>query len=296
MTIEAVRELTSRLQIQALAYAAVGLALEARASDNPLDPKIAPLVDEALRALGATGVLEGVSAAEAKPALASIRTDLAQGAKWLEQPRRAGAWSYSEAEVLQAAGDVSGAFPQLLKQVVAPKLAGLVERLEAPTATFLDIGTGVASLAIEMARAWPQLRVTGIDPWQPSLALARENVKRAGLASRIELREQAAEALPDAAAFDLVWVPAAFINEAVLASVLRRVQNALRPGAWALIAMQNPTSDPLTAALIRLRNAFWGGVLKSPEETTALLKQAGFGEVLAPPPMGPLALVCARKT
>jgi hypothetical protein len=54
-------------------------------------------------------------------------------------------------------------------------------------------------------------RVVNIEPWAPSLALARRNVKSDGLEARIELREHAVQDLPDAAAFDLGWIPSAFI-------------------------------------------------------------------------------------
>lgn len=59
--------------------------------------------------------------------------------------------------------------------------------LNAEGASFLEVGVGVAAIAIEMARLWPSLRVVGIDGWAPALAVARENVRATDLASRIEL-------------------------------------------------------------------------------------------------------------
>ncbi len=69
------------------------------------------------------------------------------------------------------------------------------------------MGVGVAGLSIAMSRLWPTLRVVGVDPWAPSLVLAREKVRAAALTDRIELRHQAAEDLTDVDSYDLAWIP-----------------------------------------------------------------------------------------
>ena len=91
-----------------------------------------------------------------------------------------------------------------------------------------------------MAHLWPFLNVVGIDPWAPSLTLARENVRSAGLTDRIRLREQAVEDLSDTDAFDLAWIPSAFMPETVVPAACEHVYHALRPGGWLLFAMANP--------------------------------------------------------
>jgi SAM-dependent methyltransferase len=118
---------------------------------------------------------------------------------------------------------------------------------------------GVAGLSIAMAHLWPSLRVVGIDPWPPALFLARENVQRAGLRDRIVLREQVVEDLADTEAFDLVWLPSAFIPAKAIPPACENVCRALRPGGWLLFAMATPGTDPLTASLVRLRTVLWGG-------------------------------------
>jgi predicted O-methyltransferase YrrM len=67
---------------------------------------------------------------------------------------------------------------------------GLAERLRSAGAALLDVEWGVARSAIALAQMWPELRIVGIDPWEPSLRLARENVDQADLGGRIELRQQ----------------------------------------------------------------------------------------------------------
>jgi predicted O-methyltransferase YrrM len=48
-----------------------------------------------------------------------------------------------------------------------------------------------------MCRAFPQIRVVGVDPFDAALAIARENIAREGLAERIELRRSSVEELRD---------------------------------------------------------------------------------------------------
>ena len=148
-----------------------------------------------------------------------------------------------------------------------------------------------------MARLWPSLRLVGIDPWKPSLAIARENVHAAALAHRIELRLQAAEDINDVNTFDLAWVPAAFIGERSIDTILQRVHFALRPGGWLLFAMVGPGSDPLAGSYARLRTAVWGGALLNPGEVETMLSRMGYVgvQVLPSPPSATVALVAGRR-
>jgi demethylmenaquinone methyltransferase/2-methoxy-6-polyprenyl-1,4-benzoquinol methylase len=76
----------------------------------------------------------------------------------------------------------------------------LVSRLPAEATRVLDVATGTAAVAIELARAVPERTVVGIDQSPEMLAAGRARVERAGLGGRIELREGRAESLPFAAA------------------------------------------------------------------------------------------------
>ncbi|MBC8103174.1 MAG: class I SAM-dependent methyltransferase [Cytophagales bacterium] len=156
-----------------------------------------------------------------------------------------------------------------------------------PGGSLLDIGVGAAGLSVAMARLWPSLTVVVIDPWEPSLALARENVQSAGLTDRIELREQAAEDVSDTDAFDLAWIPSAFIPETVIFAACETVYRALRPGGWLLFAMASPGTDPVTASLVRLRTVFWGGCLMTYDQIETLLKECGFTDVRTLPAAKP---------
>src|SRR5262245_23532031 len=297
MTIEAVRDLVMRLKISTSALAALGVALDERVTGTRLDPAIKTEIDSLLDALGARGMLEGVSTTELKPVLAETRTTLLQGAKLLLNPTSGPGWTHTEAEILQSSGEVSAAFSVLLKQSIVPRLEGLSQRLEATNGAFLDVGVGVGALSIAMARLWPSLRVVGIDRWRPALAIARDNVQKAEFLTRIELREQAAHDLSDADAFDLAWVPGSFINEALIGATLERVHRALRPGGWVVFGIQNPGKDPLTASLARLRTVLWGGCARVLDDAEILLNQAGYTQVQTLPssPTSIMALIVGRR-
>ena len=157
----------------------------------------APHVDEVLAAMGASEALEGISPAEIRSLLGEIRVYTLTNAKLLFAASRSAGWAHTDPEILEAAGDVSANFPWALMTTVASKLDGLEQRLSSSGAAFLEVGAGVAVMAVEMARLWPTLRVVGIDPWAPALAIARERVRVAGLDARIELRGQRGADLPD---------------------------------------------------------------------------------------------------
>jgi hypothetical protein len=86
------------------------------------------------------------------------------------------------------------------------------------------------------------------------------------------VRQQSAEDLTDVNAFDLAWIPTAFVPAAALPAILRR---ALRSGGWLLLGMVNPGVDPLAGSLARLRTALWGGALLIPTDVESMLGQAG---------------------
>lgn len=79
----------------------------------------------------------------------------------------------------------------------------LVSRMDAgPEDTVLDVATGTAAVAMELARR-TGCRVVGLDQSAEMLAEGRRRVAAAGLADRIELVQGEAERLPfDDASFD----------------------------------------------------------------------------------------------
>ncbi|MGH3031154.1 MAG: class I SAM-dependent methyltransferase [Gaiellaceae bacterium] len=107
----------------------------------------------------------------------------------------------------------------------------LVSRIEArPGDTVLDVATGTAAVAIELARR-SGCRVVGVDQSAEMLAAARRRVRAAALESAIELREARAEELPfEDGPFDGLTVTylLRYVDEP--AATLRELARVVRPG------------------------------------------------------------------
>lgn len=295
MSIEALRDVVAHLSASASALAALGAELDARVSGKALHPMLREHVDNLLREAGAFQALDGTSAAEAAPLLAEIRHFWALDNDFLETPERAPGWTYTDTSVLQGGGEVTEGFANVLPRFL-PLLDGLASSLEGSNAAFLDVGTGVARLAIGMARKWPSLAIVGLDVWGPALTLARKNVAEAGLQARIQLREQPAEELMDERAFDLAWIPAPFVPDHALGRLVERVHRALKPGGWMLFATAKP-GDDLRGAALRFRVALFGGRPTTQDEVERLLTEKGLTTVrtLPGPPRDFKMIVAARR-
>jgi precorrin-6B methylase 2 len=271
-------DLVGTLSTSAGALAVLGAAIDARLSGAPLDLPLRTHVDGIVDALGVRQSLDSASPTELRALLGEIRSVSHVHAKLLYPAGRRPGWSHTETELLQATGDATCGFAQLLHETLAPQLDGLAERLARPGAAFLDIGAGVARLAIEMATSHPKLRVVGLEPWGPSLELARENVTAAGLQGRVEIREQAGEDVAVSESYDLAWIPGAFLPGRVIPILVARVLRALRPGGWLLFALPSTSDDALATALARFRTVMFGGEPVSAPEVEAQLAHAGFVE------------------
>ncbi|HEY7020912.1 MAG TPA: class I SAM-dependent methyltransferase [Ktedonobacterales bacterium] len=220
--------------------------------------------------------------------LRDVRATVLQNRALIEGAKRGtlrAGWTHTDPELLEAQGAGSTGAPaaRMLSERLFPRLEGLVERLQAPTASFLDVGFGVGALSIEMCRIWPHLRVVGLEPQAAPLAEGQRNVAAAGLGERIALRAQWVEEMTEREAFDLAWLPQVFLPQEAFGSGLRVVREALRPGGWAiLLAIGAPGSDP-RAALGRLINVLWGGEARSSEEVERAAIAAGFDPVRSVP-------------
>jgi demethylmenaquinone methyltransferase / 2-methoxy-6-polyprenyl-1,4-benzoquinol methylase len=115
--------------------------------------------------------------------------------------------------------------------------AFLVSRIPPEARRMLDVASGTAAVALELARAAPERTIVGIDQSAEMLAAGRERVARAGLAERIELREGRAESLPfgdgefDALTFTYLL---RYVDD--VPATLRELARVVRPGG--VVAMQ----------------------------------------------------------
>ncbi len=105
-----------------------------------------------------------------------------------------------------------------------------------PGAHALDLATGTADLAIEMARQQPAARVEALDPSRNMLAVAKQKLARRQLHTRITLSVAAAEALPFASAtFDGVAIAFGIRNVPDRIRGLREMARVTRAGGRVVI-------------------------------------------------------------
>ena len=115
--------------------------------------------------------------------------------------------------------------------------AFLVSRIPPDAARMLDVASGTAAVSIALARAAPGRTIVGIDQSTEMLAAGRARVERAGLGSRIDLREGRAEELPFAdGEFDALTFTYLLRYVDDPAATLRGLARVVKPGGT--IAMQ----------------------------------------------------------
>ena len=107
----------------------------------------------------------------------------------------------------------------------------LVSRIPPDARHVIDVATGTAAVAIELASAAPARTVVGIDQSPEMLAAGRDRVVQAGLSERIELRDGRAEALPFAdGEFDGLTFTYLLRYVDDVPATLRELVRVVRPG------------------------------------------------------------------
>jgi SAM-dependent methyltransferase len=267
---EEVMGLTNRLLASALALSAVAARLRLDELGAEGDPAVRAQLDRVTDVLGVREQLDSLDDSQRAVLLAFARSYLAQGLDLVDDPLREAAWSHSDPVLLRAQGSASAVVATLLENV----------GLTSPGARILDVGAGVAGLAIAFCRTVPDATVVGIDPWRPALEIARQDVVSAGLEARVTLVETTIQDFDDPDGFDLAWLPSFFIPETVLDDAMRRIHGLLRPGGRIVVGVAfSDETDPLGAATDDLMTARSGGSVLDPEDAIGRLERAGFDEV-----------------
>lgn len=70
---------------------------------------------------------------------------------------------------------------------VGKRLAGLMKTIDFTGGTILDVGCGFASVPIEIAKTFPNVKITGIDLGEPLLDIGRTLIKKEKLEKQIVL-------------------------------------------------------------------------------------------------------------
>jgi demethylmenaquinone methyltransferase / 2-methoxy-6-polyprenyl-1,4-benzoquinol methylase len=107
----------------------------------------------------------------------------------------------------------------------------LVSRIPVGATRVLDVASGTAAVAIELARRAPSREVVGVDQSAEMLAAGRARVEQSGLDGRIDLREGRAESLPFAdAEFDALTFTYLLRYVDDPAATMRELARVVRPG------------------------------------------------------------------
>lgn len=282
MAYEQMMAVTAPLIASAEAVAALAARMKLDELGEVGDPDVRAALDRVVSALTVPGLFDGLDETERRSMIGLVTSFLKQALELIENPGRSGGWVYTDPVVLQSQGQSSGAVPPLIASV-APTLDGLTDALAREGARILDIGSGVAALSISCCRVWPEASVVGVDPWEPAMKLAVQNVSEAGLEDRITLRSIAIEDITDTDSFDLAWMPAPFLPRAVLESSVPVVARSLRPGGWLVLGRYAAPQEALPEALADLRTVRGGGTPLSENDAVALLERGGLANVRSVP-------------
>jgi precorrin-6B methylase 2 len=261
--------LTTRFLTQAESLAALVARLKLEAAGEHGDPEVTAQLDHVMDVIGTRELCANLDERERATVIGHATTMLRQAMELIDDPLRPGGWFYTDPQIIHGQGASS--------TIVAQLLAGA--GIGTPDARILDIGTGVGALAVAFCHTFPNSMVVGIDPWELSLELARQNVAASGLGSRITLRQTRIEAFEDDDGFDLVWMPVIFLSKAILEEAVRRAVEAMRPAAEIVLGRYTGSDDPLVGALGDLRTIRSGGTLLGSADTRALLEYAGLVDV-----------------
>ncbi len=170
-----------------------------------------------------------------------------------------------------------------------PELPGLKARLDGG-GTVLEVGCGTGRHVLQIAKAFAQARVVGVDIDPTGMKAARAAIESAGLGDRVTLvAGDVAEAVEPATADAVVMIEVLHeIAPGIRQQVIDGCARALKAGGWLVIVDETYPSTLAEARdnafLFPIQTGFeeltWGNVLPTREEQEQLLRGAGFqGEI-----------------
>lgn len=239
----------------------------------------------ALAVLDVLGVDLVVGEAERERIAATAAAPLLQASRFI---MGGPSWEVQDDEAVLAQGQASAAAGAFFPERLLPQLPGGADFVTRPV-RMLDVGVGVAAMAVALCEHMPQLSIVGLDVLARPLELAQRNVDEAGFSDRIELRQLDVADLDAVDEFDLAWLPAPFIPRPSLEAGLARVAQAVRPGGWVLLGHGRFQGDAFDAAVTRFKTVAYGGTPLDDAEARDLLARVGLVEItdLQSPPGAP---------
>ena len=186
-------------------------------------------------------------------------------------------------------------FEQLLGSEWLPSVADVDERLlSSPPARVADLACGAGVSSIAIARAYPRVRVDGLDLDPASIALARENLAGSGVEDRVRFLLGDAASPRLSGRYDLVTVFEALHDMSDPVSVLRAARGLLSSGGSVIVADER-VADSFSAPGDDVERLYYGfsvlhclpagmpgagtGAVMRTETVQAYASEAGFGGV-----------------
>jgi 2-polyprenyl-3-methyl-5-hydroxy-6-metoxy-1,4-benzoquinol methylase len=149
-------------------------------------------------------------------------------------------------------------FENLLGKEWLPSVPEIHERLRVdPAAKVADVACGQGRSSIEMARAYPEIRVDGIDSDRASIERARANLAASGVEDRVTFHERDAADAELAGRYDLVTIFEALHDMSYPVDVLRAARGLLADGGLVFIGDER-TEDTFTAPAGEVERLFYG--------------------------------------
>jgi 2-polyprenyl-3-methyl-5-hydroxy-6-metoxy-1,4-benzoquinol methylase len=189
----------------------------------------------------------------------------------------------------------------MMAPVAGPFGAAVLEGFAGPMRV-LDIAAGHGLFGIEIARANPQARITGLD-WAPVLRVAVENARKAGFIDRYDLLPGSAFDVNFGGPYDAVLLTN-FLHHfdvPTCVGLLKKVRGSMRAGGRVatleFVPNEDRISPPMAAAFsITMLTTTPAGDAYTLPELTAMYHGAGFTDVTSRSiPMSPETIVMGRS-
>ena len=149
-------------------------------------------------------------------------------------------------------------FETLLGKEWLPSVPALHERLLAdPPARVADVACGQGRSSIEIARAYPNVRVDGIDSDHASIERARANLVGSGVEDRVTFHERDAADAELADRYDLVTIFEALHDMSYPVDVLRAAKGLLGDGGVMFVGDER-TAEAFTAPASEVERLYYG--------------------------------------
>ncbi|KQO75970.1 class I SAM-dependent methyltransferase [Rhizobium sp. Leaf262] len=263
------QELAKSVRMLAL----VGASIKLR-SDASVAQDIREQIDAGARmALGEVG--DAADEDQVSLALTMVEMALSEAGELFRNPDRGSNWEIVDVAAMQAMGRASkSVFTRILSIAEAhPKMRKTFQ------GTFLDVGTGVAGIALEAARTCPDIKVDGIDIWEPALELARQNVVESFYSDRVNIRNLDVSMLEECKRYSLAWLPTMFLKRPIVEAALDRIARASVSDAYLFAGVYSRPKDPFLALMANLRTLRSGGEISDPADIKAMMEARGYVDV-----------------